>query len=166
VATRGSTVYADFIAEQLARQEQRKTSTESRGAAIVTTSGALATLLLGLAAVSKKNQGSKGTFVLPDASQSWLKLALIFFALAALGAVMTNLPLWLQWVDPDSLKELVANSWDDSAAEAEKQVAEARLDTLASLQSSNDLKGWVVLVAGICQVLAIAFIAVAVWVAF
>ena len=47
----GRSIYADFIKEQLDAQEARKVSLEQRGLAVITTSGALVTLLFGLTAL-------------------------------------------------------------------------------------------------------------------
>ena len=62
----GRSVYADYIAEQIARQEERKRSIEARGVTVITTSGRLATLLLGLAALTTREEQ---TFTLPAAAQ-------------------------------------------------------------------------------------------------
>lgn len=154
-------IYSDYVAEQLAREDARKTSLEARGIAVVTTSGALATLLLGLAALSEGNQ-SNGTFVLPESSQGPLKWGLIFFVAAALGAILTNLTVWLQYADPSGLEKVLQ---DDSKtdSDAEWDVAENRLAILKSLQWWNGIKGWVLFLAMVSEVIAIGFIAAAVW---
>lgn len=157
-----SKIYSDYIGEQLAREEQRKNSLQAGGFAVVTTSGALATLLLGLAALSKKNQDSKGTFVLPESSHVWLRWALVFFALAALGAILTNFPVWLQYVNPADLKKVLQDS-SKSECDAQIDVGENQIAILESLQRWNGRKGWVLFVAMIFEVVAIALIAVAVW---
>jgi hypothetical protein len=154
--------YGDYVAEQIKRQDERKSSIQASGLAVITTSGALATLLLALAAASKKNQTSTGTFVLPDASQSLLKWAVIAFGLAALGAVLTNFPVWLQWADPDGLKRVLSNE-EKTAADAEWDVAENRLAILASLQKWNDRKGIVLFLAMVAELVAIVLIGLAVW---
>jgi hypothetical protein len=164
VSTSATKLYADYIAEQINREDQRKTSLETRGVAVVTTSGALATLLLGLAALSKKNQTSKGTFVLPDSSQGPLKWALILFTAAALGAVLTNFGVWLQWADPSGLRKVLDDD-EKTPEDAEWDIAENRLAILKSLNSWNDKKGWALIAAMLCEVVAIGFIAVAVWMA-
>ena len=53
-------MYGQFIKEELAAQDARKVL-EQRAVAVITTSGTLATLLLGLAALSTK---ASSTFVL------------------------------------------------------------------------------------------------------
>jgi uncharacterized integral membrane protein len=153
--------YGDYTAEEVAREEQRKASIEARGLAVVTTSGALATLLLALAALNKDNRTATGSFFLPHDAQGPLKWALIFFTVAALGAVLTNFPVWLQYLDPDTVvTELAAASRTE--AQAEKHVAENRVVILRSLQTWNSVKGWVLFGAMSFEFLAILFIAIAV----
>jgi hypothetical protein len=145
----------------MAREEQRKASIEARGLAVVTTSGALATLLLALAALNKNNLTEKGSFVLPDDAQASVRWALIFFALAALGAVFTNFPVWLKYLDPDTVEAELAVGRTDP--EAEEQVAKNRVINFRSLQSWNGRKGKVLFGAMAFEVVAIFFIALAVW---
>jgi hypothetical protein len=82
VSSRGSTEYANYIAEQVAREDARQKSFEARATSVVTTSGVLATLLLGFATLTKPATGGKsaGRFVLPQASHDWVRWALIAFA--------------------------------------------------------------------------------------
>src|SRR4051812_49050206 len=69
----GAPVYADYIAEQVVREDARKESVERRGLAVVTTSGALATLLFALAALSTK----ANDFHLSGWSEFFLALAVV-----------------------------------------------------------------------------------------
>src|SRR5215207_5830795 len=85
----GRSLYAKYIDEQTAAQEARKTSLEQRGLAVITTSGALVTLLFGLTALSVRPDSR---FVIPDVAAALLVVALAFFVLAALLAIVTNLP--------------------------------------------------------------------------
>ncbi|HEX8117309.1 MAG TPA: hypothetical protein VF521_08555, partial [Pyrinomonadaceae bacterium] len=48
----GYAAYGDFIKDELEAQDKRKASFEQRGLAVITTSGALVTLLFALAALS------------------------------------------------------------------------------------------------------------------
>src|SRR5204863_5652630 len=61
----GSSVLLDYLNDQLARQDARKVSLEQRALAVITTSGALVTLLFGLAALSSKRAA---TFTLPGSA--------------------------------------------------------------------------------------------------
>ena len=88
--TTGGSVYESYIAEQVAREDLRKTSIESRGLAVITTSGALATLLLGF--ITLIGQDETGV-QLPASAHDWIRAALILFATAGGLALLTRLVL-------------------------------------------------------------------------
>jgi hypothetical protein len=102
---------------------------------------------------------------LPDASQGWLKWALVFFTVAALGAIVTNSPVKVLWADPEGLKKLLADSWSDPSPEAEKTVAENRIELLENMIRWSNVKGWALVAAMLAEVIAIGCIARAVWLA-
>lgn len=154
-------VYASFIADEVGRQAQRKESLETRGFAALAASGGIATVLLGVVSLTKKN----GTGLLPQAAHGWVRLALIFFAAGAVAAFLSNFPAFLKWADPDDLRRLVDQYWGDDRAEAEKEVAKNHVDVLESLFFWNDLKGWSLAVSMLLQAVGIVWVAIAVWVA-
>jgi hypothetical protein len=59
----GFRLYAGYIAEQLANQEARKKSLEDRAATVITTSGVLATIMLGLTSFAAKQRSLEITGV-------------------------------------------------------------------------------------------------------
>jgi hypothetical protein len=65
--------YTALIIEQLAEERSRKTSLEQRGISVITSSGALVTLLFGLAALTTKPQG----YQVPDGATFSFILALV-----------------------------------------------------------------------------------------
>ena len=156
---RGRAIYADYIKEQLEAQEARKVSLEQRGLAVITTSGALVTLLFGLTALTVRRAS---TFVIPDSSAALLVAALVFFVLAALLAIVTNLPRSYEGVTVDALRKAVKERWEDSEAVASEMVALTRLKMLASARSNNDLKGRALVAAMACEILAVALVGAAV----
>lgn len=97
----GFQTYGEFAKDELAAQDQRKASFEQRGLAVITTSGALVTLLFALAALSTKESQ---TFVLPDRARGWLEAALVSFFFAAVAALITNVPLGYEAVEADEIK--------------------------------------------------------------
>lgn len=88
--TEGSEVYADFIKSMLDAEDSRKSSLEQRGIGVITTSGALVTLLFGLTATIT----SAKTFTLPPAARDWLTPAAILFVAAAAAGILVNVPLF------------------------------------------------------------------------
>jgi nitrate reductase NapE component len=155
----GRSIYADYIREQLEAQEARKLSLEQRGLAVITTSGVLVTLLFGLTALSVRKES---TFVIPDTAAALLIVALVFFVLAAVCAIVTNLPRSYQGVTVDALRGAVKNRWDDSEAVASEMVALTRLKMLASAKKNNDAKGIALVIAMSLEILAVALVGAAV----
>lgn len=157
-----NSVYADYIAQQVAREEQRKASLENRAASTLTSCGAFATLLLGLITFTTK--GAAHQLRLPSPSHSWVVGALALFAAAAVLAIATSIPVTLQWASVKGLRGLL-DDWSDAPDVSEREVAENRLDLLESLRTSNNTKGWVLTAAMASEALAVVMIAVAVGVA-
>ena len=156
---RGRAIYADFIKEQQDAQEARKTSLEQRGLAVITTSGALVTLLFGLTAISV---GGADALDIPSSSAALLVAALVFFVLAAVLAIATNLPRSYEGVTVDALRRAVEERWADGEAVASEMVALTRLKTLASAKRNNDLKGRALVAAMACEIVAVALVGAAV----
>src|SRR4051794_38201016 len=98
----GFGVYGEFIKDELDVQDKRKASFEQRGLAVITTSGTLVTLLFALAALSTKEAD---TFSLPHGAKVWLLIALGFFFVSALFALLTNAPLVYQAVTAEKIRE-------------------------------------------------------------
>jgi hypothetical protein len=150
--------YAEFLKDEIAAQDARKASFEAKGLAVITTSGALVTLLFALAALSTQQAQ---TFVLPKGAQDWLRLALIAFFAAAVAALITNLPLWYQAPNVDDVKKLFIEDADDPNA-ALKNVGLARVAVANSAEHANNIKGWVLVAAMVLEVVAVALVALAV----
>jgi hypothetical protein len=167
MASTGSSIYEHYIAEQIAREDERKKSIEARGLAVITTSGALATLLLALVTLVRRGDNAStptDESALPASAHDWIRWALILFAAAGVSALVTNIPFpFYKEARVEGLEHLVDNSWDDSPKEAEATVASNRLAILRSARFWNGARGWMLLLAMAAEVLAVAFIAYAVW---
>ncbi len=152
-------VYAALITEQLAEERARKASIEARGLSVVTTSGALVTLLFGLGSLISGVDG----FSLPD-SGKWLLLgALAAFLLAAVAAIVANFPLRYREVSVRGLRKLIAPEWwGNVEPAASRRAAEARLNVLERARSTNAFKVNALLAAMIVEVLAVVLVAAAV----
>jgi hypothetical protein len=152
----GARLYADYIEKQLAREEERRKSLESRGITVITSSGTLATLLLGLVALSTRSQS---TFQLPHDARTPLALALVAFTLAAALAIVTNVPRGSAEADIQGLVQLIKTYWDDPEREALRTVSVNRLNILDSARSVNTEKAWALVGAMAFETVAIAFLA-------
>ena len=154
----GRTLYAAYIKDQLDAQEGRKSSLEQRGLAVITTAGALVTLLFGLTALSTTREA---TFDIPGTASTFLTVALVFFVLAALSALLTNLPRSYQGVTVDALRDAVKDRWDDTEAVASKMVALTQLKVLASAKEVNTQKGYFLIAGMVFEIIAVALVGVA-----
>lgn len=151
-------VYSDFLNAQLAEQSTRKTSFEQRGLSVVTTSGALATLLFGVGAFAKTEK----PYVLSHQAQGWLIGALIAFVIAGVLALLTNLPIAYEVPKLESILSLARKQPPHSETEARLEIAEAYKRMATDAKRKNGAKGWLLFAALVCEVGAILSVAVAV----
>jgi hypothetical protein len=156
---RGGTVYAAYIKEQLAAQDARKASIETRGISVITTSGALVSLLFGLVGLLTGAEH----YELPDGAHPWLYAAMIAFVIAAVAGIVTNVPVFYSGVKTSDLQKAVKGSiWGDTPDDAERRVAATNVKVLATAKSRNTFKGFVLLAAIVFEVLAVLFLALAI----
>jgi hypothetical protein len=155
----GTAIYGEFIAEQLNSQEARKASFEQRGVAVITTAGVLVTLLFGLASLSTTGK----TFSLSGQAKEWLAIALVIFVVAAALAVATNVPLPYRSPKAEALKRRVKAEPVRDEDAAIRDIALTRANMLKTAKTMNAIKGWLLIVAMACEVVAIGFVAAAIY---
>ena len=157
--------YGPTIRAQLDEERARKASLESRGVGIVTSSGALTTLLFGLVAFSR---GSASQFHLPlsNASKWALIVSGAFFAVAALLGVISNAPMpYEEALIPPLRKRIDPVEWKaQDPIEAARRDARLNVDILESARKWNGIKASCILVgiaaeAGAGIAVAVAVIA-------
>jgi hypothetical protein len=150
--------WTELIKDQAGVETAGKTSLEQRGVAIVTTSGVLASLLFGLAALARGSAAGR----LPGLASWALGAAVACFVAAAAAALAVNAPmryagLKLQLLDQDLDLRLA-----EPAALAGRQTLRVRLKLLQVAQRQNNRKGVFLLVAMAAEVAAVSCLAVAV----
>lgn len=155
----GSPVLLEYLKDQLARQDARKASLEQRGLAVITTSGALVTLLFGLAALST---GSAATFTLPGTASVLLAIAIVLFVLAAVMAILTNVPIGYQEFEAEPFGKKIEAALVAPRSEVEGNAAKTNRKILASAQAQNDLKGKLLFWAIVVEVAAVGLVGIAV----
>ena len=147
-----------LIEDQLAEERSTKSSLESRAIGVITSSGALATLLFALAALVSKPTGYR----LPDLARYVLLATLVAFMAAAVLAILAARPGTYHEVDVDSLK--LAAAPEAMAAPAEDggpKIAAVLVEIIATARQRNaekarSLKAAVGLEAAAAVLLAIA----------
>ena len=154
----GPAVFAALVTELVTAEDDRRESLEKRGNSVITVSGTLVTLLLGLGAVV----AGKGQFKVPEAARQPLSFAVLAFVVAALLAIATYAPQPARITDPGELSRLLPTYWDQGADFALKKTTATRLQQLKSAQAANDFKARLLLGAVAAQVTAVIFLAWAV----
>ena len=157
--TAGFAALSDYAKEALEQEGKRQTSFEQRGLAVVTTSGALVTLLFGLAALSTQ---AEQTFVLPENAEQPLIVALCLFVVAASAALVTNIPLPYRWADTQGVRDALDAdpAWTEDQANIE--ATRSRLDMVDAAHKNNQIKGIALICAIALEVLAVTAVAIAI----
>lgn len=150
--------YASYYETLVKSQDDRKTSLEQRGLAVITTSGTLATLLFGLVALSSKSDN----FRLPVQANGPLAIALTAFVCAALVALVTNAPLRYENVRISDPQKELWDHWDKGKDYALERITATRLNVFRQAQKLNDFKAWLLIVALLFEVVAVVSVALAV----
>jgi hypothetical protein len=152
----GGDVYGAYIKSLLDYELARQSGLEARASTVVTTAGALVTLLFGLVAVIT----GAARFRLPGAAHGWLIAAVILFVVAiGLAVAVAVIPLAYGQVD---FAEGPAQLWKEAATAASEHVAEAQLKLITIARRKNSRIAWIVLLSGIAELLALVMLAVAV----
>ena len=153
-----ASAYFDYFKVLTDAQDARKSSIEQRGLAVITTSGTLATLLFGLTALIS----SAKSFELPVQAHGPLGVALVAFVVAALAALLTNLPLfYLDLRIGDTASEL-RKLWAKTHSEALILLTATRAKVLRRAQRVNSVKAWVLVTAMLAEVVGIIAVSLAV----
>lgn len=154
----GIEAYGNFIKDELEAQDKRKTSFEQRGLAVITTSGTLVTVLFALAALSTRSD----TFVLTGAARDWLVRSLLFFVLAAVAAVITNIPVKYEAVTAEGIRKRLGEKPIRNADAAASDIALTRLNALENAKKKNGFKGWILVAGMVLEVVAVGCVAIAI----
>lgn len=155
---RAGSVYLEYFTAILKSQDDRKASIESRGLSVITTSGALVTLLFGLTALLTKAQD----YELPKQAHGPLGVALALFGLAALLALASNMPLPGYKNADESQFKAIFDEWDKPKDVAEKNVAYTRGQWYAAASKVNGWKANLLVGAITSEVFAMVAVAMAV----
>lgn len=149
--------FATYVQQLATEQDARKASIEQRGLAVVTTSGTLVTVLFALVALLTKTPEYK----LPVQAHGTLGLALVLFVVAAVLAVLTNVPLAYRGADLSDPQSALWDHWSKDRGYALQRITATRVVVAARAQAVNGVKAWLLLAAITAEVAAILVLAVA-----
>jgi len=152
------TVFPDYVKELATTEDARRASLEARGASVITSSGALVTLLFALSALATKQQ----SFVLSSGPRKLLAVATVAFVIGAMLAIGTYVPRRTRLTDPVQLARQLPELWKHDNDFARKKTAISRLVELADSQRVNDVKAGLLVAAVAFQVIGVLLVAVSV----
>lgn len=152
-------VYGGHVESLLAAEYDRRKTLESRGAAIVTTSSSILTLILGLTVViTGKDYSFSST-----AALGLLIASLVTFVGSAIVAILVqNYGMKYTVTGAQTLEAMVQNeAWNRDAEDAKRMCLKRQINTVISLRSGNNRKALLALWSLGLQVGAIAILALA-----
>lgn len=151
--------YGKVIEEQLQEERAVKSSLEQRGLAVITTSGAIASLLLGLTAIAVAG-GNVGT---PAVALALAAAALLAFVIAAIAGIACNWPRDVLEGETDDLYRITLGGyWNANTALGSRRAARLRVKLLDGARARNEERAQALRVALIAEVFGIALLSIAV----
>jgi hypothetical protein len=117
------------------------------------------TLLFGLASLSV----SEKAFKLSGGAKEWLEIALAIFIAAAALALATNAPLPYKGPKAEALKRRLKEEPIRDEEAAIRDIALTQANMLRSAKTMNAIKGWLLIAAMACEVVAIGFVGAAIY---
>jgi hypothetical protein len=150
---------ADLITKELDTEQAAADSLQSRGLAVISSSGTLVTLLFGLSAVATTAQH----FKLPAAAKPPLYVAAVLLVAAAISGIATNAPRGSKLTALRRLRPLLESPyWDYPAEPARRQVARTQLAVAEGARAANRIRARFLLAGIILEIAGIASTMVAV----
>jgi hypothetical protein len=148
-----------LVEDQLAEERSTKSSLEARAIGVITSAGALATLLFALAALVTQPL----TYELPDAARVVLVATLAAFIAAAVLAILAARPGTYQEVTVESLRAAAApGAMAAPAEQGEAAIAAVLVDIIATARTKNARKATLLRRAVTVEAVAAVLLAVAV----
>ncbi|SPM40207.1 hypothetical protein BN971_03106 [Mycobacterium numidiamassiliense] len=158
MTTSGSEIYAAFIDAALKAENDRRDSVNTRAASAVTSATGLITLALAVFAVLV---GKDHAF--PECARPFLVAALAFLLGAGACAVAAGFPWRGYVVKARTLDKMINARRNDSEEVARRAVSYANMVTLVAARAGTTVKVWLLLAAGIFQILAIGALGFCIW---
>jgi hypothetical protein len=156
---RAAAVYAALIGETLAEERAQKDAIHQRAAGVITSAGALVSLLLGLAAVVTATDDLR----VPGLARCFLGIAVALFVGSAGAAIVTFFPRRYVEPDPSDLDKLLQPEfWNAAPRAAHRRVAEQNVMIIRWARIVNGRKIRWLMAALVLEALAVALVGVAV----
>lgn len=153
--------YAAFIEAELAAENDRRASVNTRSAAALTGAAGLVTVVLAVLAVFVGKD-----FVLPlGHAKDYLFKALIVLLAAAIAAVLAGIPWTSSRPSPESLRSFLnapptkgEQGWSNSEVTARNFTSQLNVEAIKTLRLGTTIKSFFLLIAALLQVAAVIFL--------
>jgi hypothetical protein len=156
----GGQIFQEFVKDALAHEFERRKNLEGRGAVLLTSSGTMVTIILGLTVLIT---GKDFVFV-SRCAVVLLCIALVAFVLSATAAIIVQ--AWAfkyDLVDQDDLDKLVENEyWDSTANIAARDTVDLHVRTIRSLRKGSRIKSSFLITSLVIQLIAIVLLSTAI----
>jgi len=149
--------YSKLIDDQLAEERARKASLEQRAVGVITTSGAVVTLVFGFTAAVNGSAALR----LPDSARLELFVALFLLLAAVVVAVIVGFPVTYLEVEKEGLEKLIDEAeWTNpEVIEARRRTAQAATGIIINARKANGVKANLLTGALALEVLGIVTLA-------
>ena len=155
----GRGVYLAFIESDLEAARARAATLDARCGFIVTSAGALVSLLLGFLALAG---GREPSIDLLNGSRSMVNASMVGFATAAALAIIASLPHPRRFARPSFLRQLTQELWEDTERDAQLRVVGVSIAYIEEAHRNNAFREPLVVSALTAEALAVASLALAV----
>ena len=156
MTTEGTSPFGAYAEKLFETQAERKTSLEQRALAVITTSGVLATLLFGLTAFLSQTQAAS----LASNARGPLVAAMASFVVAAVLALLVNVPLFYLDVELGETSEQLRVLWSKTEIDADILIASTRLKVVRRAKLVNTIKAWLLVAAFLGEMIAVLAMAI------
>lgn len=148
-----------MVEDQLAEERSTKSSLETRAIAVITSSGALVTLLFALAALVTK----PAEYELPNAARAVLLLTVLAFITAAVLAIVAATPGTYQEITVESLKAATTETaMGAPASQGEPRIAQVLVQIIETARTKNAAKARYLKAAVTTEAIAAVLLATAI----
>lgn len=149
--------YSELVVAELKDEDERKESLERRGAAVVSVSVSLASLLFAALAIAKTTTG----LVLSPGARAAAVWSIAAFAVAAILGTAASWPLKYRSASSASLLKLTELSyWIGDRPSADRRIAQMRIEKLDVARAKNARKAKILIAGMVAEAVAVALVVI------
>jgi hypothetical protein len=127
--------YAPFVEQELKSERERRSTLDTRGQTVVTTSGVLITILSAVTAIAVNRK----VLVAPGAVRYSILSALACFIIAVFFGILATINFKYHVASKSTLLRLPREHSADSREVAERNIVATNVTTILTLRKGNDI---------------------------